>query len=300
MSNTFQGHKGDDEGAPVALLNKVRLCGVLVCPVLHTPATSVNKTIFKPNNSTLLVASVPVAPPHVPAEYKSTTAKTPNDSCPFALRYLDKPKQPDVPKSRRVVYSAPWGVSQQGPWADDALGPLLLYLEDVHALLNRLLSWWPRTNTWLETMWRAQATIHRDHAAMHDAAARALALQPPGTTIHGMLVMTTPSQQAHAMNPFDMRQSVSAWTRQLWRGAQLQQKQVHIVHMLLATQPPLPLAARIRGARQPPQQAVVLLALASAAAADRQPAMWEALVVTSTILAATHPCLAATKFHSLP
>ncbi|KAF6263927.1 hypothetical protein COO60DRAFT_1624465 [Scenedesmus sp. NREL 46B-D3] len=29
--------------------------------------------------------------------------------------------------------------------------------------------------------------------------------QPPGTTLHGMLVMTTPFQHAHAMNPFDMR-----------------------------------------------------------------------------------------------
>ncbi|KAF6249558.1 hypothetical protein COO60DRAFT_1466038 [Scenedesmus sp. NREL 46B-D3] len=46
------------------------------------------------------------------------------------------------------------------------------------------------------------------HLARDDVAcpaARALALQPPGTTIHGMLVMTTPSQQAQAMNPFDMR-----------------------------------------------------------------------------------------------
>ncbi|KAF6246273.1 hypothetical protein COO60DRAFT_1214016 [Scenedesmus sp. NREL 46B-D3] len=169
-----------DTKAMMRALLLLCLCGVLVCPVLRTPATSINKTIIKHNNSTLFVAAAPVAPPLVPAEYKSTTAKTPNDSCPFALRYLDKPKQPDVPKPRRVVYSAPWGVSQQGPWADDALGPLLLYLEDVHALLNRLLSWWPRINNWLETMWRAQATIHRDHAAMHDAAARALALQPPG------------------------------------------------------------------------------------------------------------------------
>ena len=81
-----------DTKAMMRALLLLCLCGVLVCPVLRTPATSINKTLFKPNNSTLFVASAPVAPPHVPAENKSTTAKTPNDSCPFGLRNLDKPK----------------------------------------------------------------------------------------------------------------------------------------------------------------------------------------------------------------